>query len=111
MAQSREQKRLDRKRRKAVVRAAQYAAAALRKKQKGHKEAIKRPVKENGYKSNTLQARRNQRQADAVLRDCKHQSLHIAEQIAKAKTRRGGSERELARLNDQLEQQKQRNAR
>lgn len=49
MAKSREQKRLERKQQKAKVRAAQYAAAAARKKQKGQHVAKNRPVKVNGY--------------------------------------------------------------
>lgn len=57
--------------------------------------------KTNGYKSNRLHAKRARKRDEAELRQEKHNSLSTAQKIAKA-TKRGGSVKELARLNQIL---------
>lgn len=95
---TREQKRLIRKQHKAKLRAQQYAAAAERKKEKGYKVAVVRPVKVNGYHSEKLKARRDKKAYQALYRQNAHNQLSKAEKIKKIKNRRGESKRELARL-------------
>lgn len=50
------------------------------------------------YNSTKLWARRNKRSEEAAFRQTKHDSLTLKEKITKA-TKRGGSVKELARLN------------
>ena len=62
--------------------------------------------KQNGYSSKTLWAKHDKRRAQAEARDDRHASLSIQEKIKKAKSRRGGSKRELARLETRLAESK-----
>lgn len=62
-----------------------------------------RTGKTNGYKSNKLHANRNRKRIDAEGRQAEHDSLTTEEKIAKAKSRRGNSNKELARLAKILE--------
>jgi hypothetical protein len=61
---------------------------------------IKTPIrgKTNGYNSTKLHAKRNRKRSEAEARKYDHDSLSIKEKIAKAKSRRGNSQREIARL-------------
>lgn len=52
--------------------------------------------KVNGYSSNTLWAKRSRKHAEADERQAKHDSLSVAEKLAKAK--KMGGKRETARL-------------
>lgn len=63
------------------------------------KPQFKRPVKTHGYKSAKLRARRAKRYQEAVARQLAHDTLSIADKIKKSK-KRGGSKRELKRLEE-----------
>ncbi len=65
-----------------------------------------RHVKQNGYSNKTLRAKLEKRQAQADERNSRHDSLSITEKIKKVKSRRGGSKRELARLEKRLTESK-----
>lgn len=54
--------------------------------------------KTNGYSSAKLKAKRTRKFEDACDRNAEHNALTVEEKIAKAKTRRGNSKREIARL-------------
>lgn len=59
--------------------------------------------KTNGYNNAKLHAKRNRKFEEACDRQADHNTLTIQEKIAKAKSRRGNSTREIARLTKQLE--------
>lgn len=69
---------------------------------------IKTPIrgKTNGYNSAKIHAKRNRKRSEAESRKYDHDSLSIQEKIAKAKSRRGESKREIARLTAMLEASK-----
>lgn len=52
----------------------------------------------NGYNSAHLHAKRNRKRQEAEARQREHNSLTINEKIEKARSRRGESKREIARL-------------
>lgn len=54
--------------------------------------------KTNGYSSATLHAKRNRKRSEAEARKREHDTLTINEKIEKARSRRGESKREIARL-------------
>jgi len=54
--------------------------------------------KTKGYCSTTLHATRDRKRREAQDRDLKHSNLSIKDKIAKAKSRRGDSKKEIARL-------------
>jgi hypothetical protein len=60
--------------------------------------------KTNGYHSEKLWAKREQKRRDGLDRQAEHDSLTVQEKITKAQLRRGESKKELARLQKQLEQ-------
>jgi len=95
---SREQKKMERKQRKSKVRAAQYAASAARKNQKGHKVAVKRPVKINGYSFAKKNAKLNIKRNEAISRQNQWAELTVTEQINELKNRPGESKRQITRL-------------
>ena len=64
-----------------------------------NKASFKR--KTNGYKSFKMNAKRDRKRQEAEIRNEKHNALTTQQKIAKA-TKRGGSVRELARLNKAL---------
>lgn len=97
MAKSRNQKKLERKQRKAKIRALQYAASAARKAGKGHKEAVKRPVREH-YSRAKINARIQKRQYAADDRQMKYDALSKNDKIALINSRRGESKRELDKV-------------
>lgn len=100
MAKSKEQKRVERKQRKAKIRAAQYAASAERKKQK--RENAERNIKVNGYSFNRRNLILNQKKIEAKERQARWDNLTLQAKIAELKTRPGESKRQLARLNKLL---------
>ena len=61
--------------------------------------------KTNGYHSEKLWAKRDQKRREPLDRQAEHDSLTVQEKIAKAQSRRGASKKEIARLQKQLEQQ------
>jgi hypothetical protein len=62
------------------------------------KAETKRNIKINGYKSNVLHAKREKRQREADARQAAHDLLTKKQKLAKAKSRRGESKVEIARL-------------
>lgn len=54
--------------------------------------------KTNGYNSATLHAKRNRKRQEAESRQREHDTLTLNEKIEKARSRRGESKREIARL-------------
>lgn len=54
--------------------------------------------KTNGYNSAHLHAKRNRKRQEAEARQQEHDTLTLNEKIEKARSRRGESKRELARL-------------
>lgn len=58
------------------------------------------------YSSDKLWARREKRTAQAEERDAKHQSLTFQQRLEKARSRRGESKKEVARLTKLLATQK-----
>lgn len=60
--------------------------------------------KTNGYSSAKLRAKRQQRFEDACDRQASHDCLTIQEKIEKARSRRGESKREIARLMNMAEE-------
>lgn len=54
--------------------------------------------KTNGYSSATLNAKRNRKRSESEARQREHDSLTLNEKIEKARSRRGNSKSELARL-------------
>ena len=54
--------------------------------------------KTNGYNSAHLHAKRNRKRSEAEARQREHYTLSLSEKIEKARSRRGESKRELARL-------------
>ena len=54
--------------------------------------------KTNGYNSTTLHAKRNRKRQEAEARKREHDTLTLNEKIEKARSRRGESKREIARL-------------
>jgi hypothetical protein len=59
--------------------------------------------KTNGYNSAHLHAKRNRKRSETEARKREHDSLSIKEKIVKAKSRRGESKREIARLTKMLQ--------
>lgn len=102
MAKSRDQKRVERKQQKAKIRALQYAASAARKAQKGHKVAVKRPVREV-YSQAKANARLRIKQKEADSRQLDYESLSKGEKLILINARidklGGKSKRELDRVN------------
>lgn len=62
--------------------------------------------KTNGYKSNILRAKRHRRMLDAEARNVVYNGLSTKQKIELAKSRRGESKRELARLEARLATEK-----
>jgi hypothetical protein len=58
----------------------------------------KRNIKTSGYKQAKRRAKLNARRDAADERMAQHDALSVAQKIAKAKSRRGESKREIARL-------------
>lgn len=97
MAKSREQKRIERKQRKAKMRAEQYAEAAKRKGGT-NKKTVERNRKTNGYKSGVLRAKRNQKRLEAEQRQKAYSKLSFADKVKLIDSRPGYSKREMARI-------------
>jgi hypothetical protein len=68
------------------------AKTQLSKTVNGHR------VKENGYNSATLHAKRKRKREEAEVRQEEHDKLTSEQKIAKAVRRPGGSKKEIARL-------------
>ena len=82
MTKSREQKRIERKQLKAKTRAQQYAAANLRKSQKGVGPKRTPNRKENGYKHDILNAKRRLKRNEALVRGEQHSgNFGLKEQV------------------------------
>ena len=67
-----------------------------------NKAVVSKRGKQNGYSNATLHAKSDARRKAAEARNAEHDSLTTKEKIEKAKSRRGNSLGELARLKDQL---------
>ena len=99
MAKTRDQKRIERKTRKARMRAQQYAESAARKAAKGgKKKSVHRPRKVNGYNHGFADARQRQKKNEAQERNRACKALPLDERLELIASRRGKSEREVARL-------------
>ena len=66
----------------------------------------KKTGKTNGYKSFVLHAKRDKKRQEAMARDREHNQLSIQQKIELAKSRRGESKREIARLNKKIAMEK-----
>lgn len=95
----RNKRKLERKLRKAKLRAQRYAESARRRAEKGSKhKAVKRTPKVNGYSHVIADARMAQRRADANARQAEYNALSVEDRITLARSRRGESKREISRL-------------
>lgn len=62
--------------------------------------------KVNGYSSVTLHAKKDRKRAEAKDRQIKHDKLTLPQKLAKAKSNRGNSKREVSHLTNKMEEAK-----